>query len=86
MEGRMNSNRVKYLIKTFFHNSKLNREKFVINKTNYQLLQGKNKKNAFQIIQKRQLTTMRPQRPHHPQWRYLLFAALGVSLVRVIQD
>lgn len=81
----MNSNRVKYLIKTLFHNSKLNGEKILKNKTNYQLLQGKNKKGAFQMIQKRQLATMRPQRPHHPQWRYLLFAALGVSLVRIIQ-
>lgn len=52
----MSSNRIHYFIKKILQNSKLNREKFVINKKKYYDLSKKNKTN-HNLILKRNFNT-----------------------------
>ena len=51
------SNRIQYFIRTILQNSKLNREKFVNNKGIYNLSISKNRKQNFNNIIKRKMSS-----------------------------
>lgn len=71
----MSQNRVKYFIRNILQNSKLNREKFVINKKKYNM------------VSKRQYGTHTdPNRPPNNIYILLLLGLYGVSVYHLTRD
>jgi len=82
------SNRIHYFIRNILQNSKLNREKFVNNKKNYNQIIAKNKQQNHNKIITRKMSTFVPplsfgstgggggKGPNDPKWKTLIYMCI----------